>query len=102
MKLKEFVKKTLLDITEGVSEAQQTSPSWIAPGRVEGEKVILPQHVSFEVAVTINKEGGGSISVLSIADIKAEGKIEQLSKITSEVPVYFQAKKENLGGSNET
>ncbi|WP_339862484.1 hypothetical protein [Paremcibacter congregatus] len=102
MKLKEFVKMTLLDITEGVSEAQQTSPSWIAPGRVEGEKVTLPQHVSFEVVVTTNKEGGGSISVLSMAEIKAEGKTEQLNRITFDVPVYFQAKKGNLEGDDET
>jgi len=93
MKLQEFVKQTLLDIGNGVSDAQNASPLWIAPGLVEGKKVTEPQYVSFEIAVTINKEGGGSISVLSVAEAKAEGKFEQINKITFSVPVYFQARK---------
>jgi len=63
MKLEEFVKQTLLDITNGVASAQKETPLWIAPGRVEGEKVSTPQHVEFEVVVTVSKEGGGSIDV---------------------------------------
>ncbi|MEX1034837.1 MAG: hypothetical protein WDZ54_02695 [Sneathiella sp.] len=97
MKLKDFVKQTLLDITNGVSEAQETSPSWIAPGLVEGEKVTSPQQVSFEVAVTTNKEGDGSISVWSVAEVKAKGMVENFNKITFSVPIYFQARKNTEG-----
>ena len=93
MKLEEFEKQTLLDITNGVSAAQKKAPLWIAPGRVEGEKVCNPQLVSFEVMVTTNSEGGGSINVWSITEAKAEGKIEHMNKIAFDVPVYFQAPK---------
>lgn len=93
MKLKDFVEQTLMDITSGVFEAQQKAPLWVAPGRVEGEKVTSPQMVSFEVAVTVNKEGKGGISVWSVIDAKAGGKIEHVNKIAFCVPVYFQARK---------
>lgn len=93
MKLKDFVKQTLVDITNGVSEAQQGAPLWIAPGRVEGEIVTSPQMVFFEVAVTTNTEGSGEISVWSAIKAKAEGTVENVNKISFSVPVYFQAKK---------
>ncbi len=95
MKLEEFVKQTLLDITNGVSAAQKKAPSWIAPGRVEGEKVCNPQLVSFEVIVTTSKEGGGSINIWSVAEAKASGITEHVNKIAFDVPVYFQAPKGN-------
>lgn len=91
MKLDEFVEQTLVDISKGVSEAKKKSSVWIAPGYVDGEKVFSEQLVKFEVAVTVEKEGSGGISVLSFADLKGNFKTESTNKIVFDVPVYFQA-----------
>jgi hypothetical protein len=72
MKLDEYVKQTLLDITEGVAAAQKESSLWIAPGSIENKKVLSPQLIAFEIAVTVNKEGGGGIHVWSLADVNAK------------------------------
>ena len=91
MKLEEFVKQTLLDITNGVAQAQAEAKLWIAPGKVEGEPKLTPQMVSFEVAVTVNKEGSGGISVWSLGELKGAASSESLNRISFEVPVYFQS-----------
>ena len=62
MKIEEYVKQTLLDITNGVAAAQQEAMLYIAPGHVENVKRTEPQFVKFEVALTVNKEAGGGIS----------------------------------------
>lgn len=100
MKLKDFVKQTLLDITNGVSEAQNSAPLWIAPGRVEGEKVKEPQMVNFEVIVITGKEGGGSISVWS-AKAGAKANMEHTNRISFSVPIYLQAPKDKKGDPGE-
>ncbi|MEZ5730942.1 MAG: hypothetical protein R3D97_01285 [Paracoccaceae bacterium] len=91
MDLEDFVEKTLLSITEGVTKAQQKSRLFIAPGFVENQKVVEPQMVGFEVSVTTGKEAGGGIKVLTFGDAKAIGKSENRNTITFQVPVYFQA-----------
>ena len=91
MKLEEFVKRTLLDITNSVYEAQKSSHLAIAPGHVEGAPIIEPQMINFEVAVTTSAEGGGAISVWSVADAKGQLASEHFNKISFSVPVYFQA-----------
>ncbi|MCB1386302.1 MAG: hypothetical protein KDJ80_10240 [Nitratireductor sp.] len=91
MKLDEYVKQTLLDITNGVERAQRESLLFIAPGSVNGEKIVQPQTVKFEVVVTVNKESGGGISVFSIGDLKMQGSSENINKISFEVPIYLNA-----------
>ena len=91
MKLDEYVKQTLLDITKGVSEAKDESLLWIAPGYVDGEKVFAAQLVTFDIAVTVSKEGGGGIRVVALGDVSAKGTTEHSNKISFAVPVYFQA-----------
>jgi hypothetical protein len=91
MKLDEFVKQTLLDITNGVANAQLEAKLFIAPGYVENKKLVAPQMVKFEVAVTVSKEAGGGISVFSFGELKSGVNSEQINKIAFEVPVYFQA-----------
>ncbi len=93
MKLDKYVKQTLLDITNGVSAAREESPLWIAPGNYEGVNQITPQMVSFDIAVTVNKEGGGEIQVWSLGNLKAEVSSEQINRISFDVPVYFQSRK---------
>ncbi|MEZ5811984.1 MAG: hypothetical protein R3D45_11285 [Rhizobiaceae bacterium] len=94
MKLDEYVKQTLLDITKGVSEAKDKSKVWIAPGYVDGEKVYSEQSVRFEIVVTTSKEGSGGIQVLSFGELGAKGSAENINKISFAVPVYFQAPQE--------
>lgn len=95
MKLDEFVKQTLLDITNGVAAAQVGAKLWIAPGTVEGEPKLAPQMVKFEVAVTVNKEGSGGISVWSFGELKGGASLESVNRISFDVPVYFQAQTPN-------
>ena len=91
MKLEEFVKNTLLEITKGVAGAQEETPLFIAPGVVEGEPQTGGQMVSFEVAVTVSGGGGGGISVLGIGEIKGNAAREAVSRISFAVPVFFNA-----------
>ena len=91
MKLDEFVKQTLVEITKGVAEAQEEALLYIAPGYVNGVRQEDGQTVSFEVAVTVSTEGGGGISVFSVGDLKGSHAHETANKIAFEVPVYFTA-----------
>ncbi len=91
MKLDEFVKQALLDITNGVADAQEETKLFIAPGIVEGEKITEGQSVVFEIAVTLNSSGGGGISVFSMGEAKGEFSKETINRISFEVPVYFNA-----------
>jgi hypothetical protein len=50
MKLEDFVKQTLLDITNGVESAQKKSVVPIAPASANDVPVSTPQFVSFEIA----------------------------------------------------
>ena len=91
MKLDEFVKRSLVEITKGVAEAQEDSLLYVAPGYVNGERQDEGQKVSFEIAVTVSSEGGGGISVFSIGDVKGSHSKETANRISFEVPVYFSA-----------
>lgn len=91
MKLHEFVKQALLDITNGVAEAQRESQLYIAPGFVDGKRIEKPQEVKFEVSVTVSAEAGGGIKILSFGDIKAGGKTESVNKLSFEVPIQLNA-----------
>ncbi|MDH6269651.1 hypothetical protein M2360_005079 [Rhizobium sp. SG_E_25_P2] len=91
MKLDEFVKQSLLDITNGVVEAQKQSMVYIAPGYVNGKRIEQAHDVKFEVSVTVSVEGGGGIKVLSFGELKAGANSENSSKLSFEVPIYFNA-----------
>ncbi len=91
MKLNEYIKRTLLDITNGVAEAQEETLLFIAPGIVEGERKTESQMVSFEIAVSVSGEGGGGISVLGLGELKGSASRESVNRISFEVPVYFNA-----------
>ncbi|MCC8932295.1 hypothetical protein [Rhizobium sp. 'Codium 1'] len=91
MKLDEFVKQFLLDITKAVADAQETSLLYVAPGYVNKICQDGAQNVKFEVAVTVNAEGGGGISVLSFGDLKGSIARETVSRGSFEVPVHFTA-----------
>ena len=94
MNLEDYVEQTLLDITNGVAKAQKLSILSIAPGSLDGERILAPQMVSFDIAVTVSKEGGGGIQVWSFGDLSAKGSAEHSNRISFSVPVYFQARNE--------
>ena len=91
MNIDEYVAKTLIEISKGVERAKKEALVGIAPGYVDGEKVFSEQLVHFEIMTSVTKEGGGSIKVLSLADIEAGGHFENTNKVTFAVPVFFQA-----------
>jgi hypothetical protein len=74
MRLKDFIKQTLLDITQGVEQAQGEASVWIAPGRVMGKEQLEPLFVSFETAVTISKDGAANIEILMRRRISRKNK----------------------------
>lgn len=89
MKLDEYVKQTLLDITKGVDQAKREASLHIAPSSIDGQKLTEPQMARFEVAVTVTAEGGGGIRVFSLGDLKAQGGSAHTNTIAFEVPIYF-------------
>ena len=91
MKLDQYIRQTLIDISKGATEAKEQASVWIAPGYVEGEKVLSDQLVKSEVVVTVEKEGSAGVDVVSFADLKGKLNVEHTNKITSNLPVYFQA-----------
>jgi len=95
MKLDEYVKQTLLDISNGVASAQNTAQHMIAPRIISNVELTTPQMVSFEVAITVSKEAGGGITVFSVGNLKAQGTKEDSHRISFEVPVFFQAPTES-------
>ncbi len=89
MRLEDFVKQTLLDITNGVEKARKDSTIAIAPSSIDGEKVVaVPQNIAFEIAVTLSKEGGSSIDILPF-ELKGKLSSENVNRISFQVPVYF-------------
>lgn len=93
MKLKDYVKEVLLDVSSAVYEAKHEAEIAIAPGSMNDKLNMEPQFVSFSVSVTTNKEGSGGIDVLSA--FHADGKLtaEHVNKVEFKVPIYFQAKR---------
>ncbi|MEM9395813.1 MAG: hypothetical protein AAGA38_18305 [Pseudomonadota bacterium] len=95
MNVKDFVKRTLLEITDGVAEAQSKSQLFIAPGMIDGQPAGGAQFVKFEISVAVNKEGNGELSLLSFGSIGADVTRSDTQKISFEVPVYFELQTKN-------
>lgn len=91
MKLDEFIAEALVSITNGVERAQTQAVYWIAPGRTMGKPQTTPQLVKFEIAITVSKEAGGGISILSLGGANASASSESTNKISFEIPVHFNA-----------
>lgn len=94
MELKEFVTKTLVEIIEGVTEAQSKAKD--APGGVVPTKADPIERVAFDVALTTSKskESKGGIGVfLGGAGIggqkQAAGEAKSFSRIKFSVPILL-------------
>ncbi len=98
--IKEFVKETLIEISEGIMSAQQEL--WeqlhnfpIAPNKVDGEQVAKASSISFDIALTTStneksqKNGGIKIKEVD-ASLGKENNIskELISRIQFDVPFY--------------
>ena len=118
MELKDFVKETLIEISQGVSEAQESQGDALINPRIkiegkESSRVILAEdgagrdisgdrildYVDFDVAVTIDKgtKTDGKISVLFGAfNLSSSGESKNtdtsISRVKFKVPVSFSIK----------
>ncbi len=93
MELKDFIKETLVEIIEGVKDAQGAIDS----GSVVGRRQESAQTVDFDVAVTTSSatEGGGKVSVMGIGSAGLEGSTssEAVTRIKFAVPIDLPRKK---------
>ncbi len=111
MDIKEFVSKTLTQITEGVIEAQEKSGAKINPRLHGGESVIskknayltswdsIAQPIDFDIAVVTenseNKDAGGSIKVVGInlgGGVETKSQESVTSRVKFQVLVEFPQK----------
>ncbi len=107
LSIKEFVKETLLEIADGIREAQKEmwdkihnqpiAPAIMGKGK-EIKNVIKESNISFDIAVTATssenskKEGGIKIKVVD-ANLGKENKIskEFINRVRFDIPFYPQA-----------
>ena len=103
MELNEFVKATIMQIVEGVDEANTAlskKTAFVASANIQTDKGFKNtvdkegrQHyvtdVDFDVAINIqnsnSKEGGGGIEILSVLNIGKKGSSENTNSSTSRI-----------------
>lgn len=91
MELDEYIEKSLVAISKGVTEAQSKAAVTIAPSGIEGKLNFEPQFVKFEIEVTTSAEGGGGIKVLTFGDASAKASSGRAHRLSFEVPVHFNS-----------
>lgn len=115
--LKEYVKETLLSITEAVIEAQQVSASGSLIGRAPLESLNkftrdlqgnTVTHVDFDVATTVeaSQTGGasGSVKVVALGGLSAGGqkaeKYSGVSRVAFSVPLAIAKPSDQQNADN--
>lgn len=80
MELKEFVTKTILDIVDGVRDAQDkcTNDAQIIPERSSSEKI------EFDIALTVIKGAGGGLDIGVGLPVGTNGGLIRLGKNKTE------------------
>ena len=103
IKISEFVKEALLEITKGVVEARENADVTISPGAIEGQPIFDANEVFFEINVEViegskvsgDAEAGGSFLSVVKASTRLDGEKSRSSsssqKITFTVPVHFNS-----------
>lgn len=112
MKLRDFIKETMIEIAYGIQAAKiETADIWaINPGSLHGEKLTEKSYVDFDVAVTVNEstkngqDGKGSIKaeievfgsrlggeLSGAAQGRKETSTVNASRVVFKVPVYMNA-----------
>ena len=72
MELKQFISNALLSITQGIDEANKTSPRFQMSGQVHHEKNIHGEYVEFDIAVEVSDSSKQSSTAgigVSVANI---------------------------------
>ena len=92
MELKEFIKKTLLDIVEAVNEVNEDSPYDVKLFGLDDKRT-----VEFDVAVSAEKNGisAGTMGI-SVFSLKAGGKIEKETKDSKVSRIIFSVTVDSL------
>lgn len=99
MELKDFIKQTLIDITKGVSEAQEEikdSGAYINPEGLHHQGNVRPgyngeyrhvQQIKLSVGVNAveNSEMKGGIGVISVFSAGLSGKISDANTVTNRI-----------------
>ena len=91
MLLKDYVKQTLLDITQGVADARSEACLCIAPGYFHDVAQTDPSMVTFEVAISVSKDDKGKIEIVSFAVAEGNYSTESYNKVSFSVPVFFSS-----------
>jgi len=112
MKLRTFIKETLVEIAHGVRDARFEAKDYlaVAPNTISGEYVAEKSYVDFDVAVTVNEksttESDGKAGVKAEIEVfgsKLGGELgggrttskeatnETVSRIVFKVPIYLSA-----------
>jgi hypothetical protein len=93
MELKEFIKQTIIQITEGVIDGHEYV---VKKGFGDGIRDTIYKEVSFDIAVTTNEEEktgvGGKLNVVSFFNVGMN--TEDISKSTNYNRIQFKL---NLG-----
>lgn len=94
MELKEFISSTILQIIDGVKEAQDVHKALVNP--YVGLGYEDPKQVDFDVAVSVeektNAEGGAKINVLGSklgGGASIEGVEKSITKVKFSVPLKY-------------
>ncbi|SEL09241.1 hypothetical protein SAMN05443999_103282 [Roseovarius azorensis] len=93
MELNEFIKKSLLEILQGVRSASDEDKA-IAPAAIEGKPVWTERLVEFEVNVEVDATAKSGLKVLSIVEAGGELKRVSSHRLRFSVPVHMNVKKE--------
>lgn len=90
MELKEYIQQTLTDIIEGVAGARANAVGQIAPGKKRKSSFEEQDYVHFEIVVAAEKNAGGALKIMAIADAKAATTTEHRNTVSFNVPLNFQ------------
>jgi len=93
MELDEFIKKSLLEILQGVRSASDEDMA-IAPAAIEGKPIWTERLVEFEVNVEVASNAKTGVKVLSIVEAGGELKRVGSHRLRFSVPVHLNVKKE--------
>lgn len=98
MEIKEFVRNSLEEIIDAVSELQVTHGKCVNPIDQANWTHLQPRMIKFDIAVTVEETSSngvdGKIKVLGSGvqgNIDNSSNIENYSKIQFEIPVFYQS-----------
>lgn len=93
MELKDFIEKSLLEILDGVREAQKKDIA-VAPSSIEGKPIWTERLVNFDIQVAVDKSGTGGIKVLSLTDLGGSVSKSESHRISFSIPVHMNVAKQ--------